>query len=52
MSWASVALTSGDQYTITASPTSTNTELQTLHAVKLVIKAPTTPTDYTGVQSV
>ena len=48
VSWVSVALTSGNSYTITASPVSTSTELQTTHEVKLVISAPTA---YSGSQT-
>jgi hypothetical protein len=49
ISWVAVANDPGTtNYIITATPLSTTTELQATHALKLVITAPATPTDYTS----
>ena len=47
VSWLSVANTSGYTYTITAAPTSTDTELQTTHNVRLKVVSD----DYSSYQS-
>ena len=41
VSWASVAVSSGTTYTITIAPTSTNTELQTTHNLRLKVVSDT-----------
>ena len=49
VSWLSVALTSGTTYTITAAPSSTNTELQATHTITLTVASSTYSSDISSV---
>ena len=51
VSWLSVALTSGTTYTITAAPTSTNTELQATHTITLTVASSTYSSDISSVST-
>lgn len=49
VSWASVALTSGTTYTITLSPTSSNTELQTSHSLRVKVVSDSYSSDMSAI---